>query len=277
MTALAALRQVLGHDRAVMAAAMALATAAAGGFVLAGGGTGMSAVGMSAATGPLGALLATVPDMIRPEVWTPLYALVIFVMWWLMMVAMMVPSAAPTVLLYGALHPQRGVAGMGAFLLGYLAVWAGFSLVATAAQGGLAAVGMISPMYMTLAVPWLGASLLIAAGLYGLTAMKAVCLDHCRGPVAALTRHRRTGRWAAFRMGAQHGGCCLGCCWALMALLFVGGIMNLWWIIAMMALVAIEKLAPQGPWVSRALAVVLLGLGLVWMAALWWAGPGLFL
>ena len=269
MTALAALRQVLGRDRAIMAAAMALATAAAGGFVLAGAGTGMSVVGMSAATGPLGALLAGVPDMIRPEVWTPLYALVIFVMWWLMMVAMMVPSAAPTVLLYGALYPQRGLAGMLAFLLGYLAIWGGFSLVATAAQGGLAAVGMISPMYMVLAVPWLGATLLIAAGLYQLTPQKAACLDHCRGPVAALTRHRRTGRWAAFRMGVWHGGYCLGCCWGLMALLFVGGVMNLWWIIAVMALVAIEKLAPQGRWVSQALAVVLLGLGLVWMAALW--------
>lgn len=246
-----------------MAAALFLAVLAAAAFILAGGGTGMSAVGMSARAGPGGALVAGTPDMAAPMRWTPGYALVILVMWWLMMVAMMVPSAAPTILLYGALN--RGPGGLAPvfFAFGYLAVWAGFSAMATAAQGTLAAFGLIDPMFMTLATPWLGATLLIGAGLYQLTPVKAACLDHCRGPVAALTRHRRTGRAAAFRMGLLHGRFCLGCCWALMALLFVGGIMNIWWILGVTLYVALEKLAPGGDRLTRPLGVALVLAGLV--------------
>lgn len=257
--------RILRHDRRIVAGALFLAVLAAAGFILAGGGTGMSGIGMAARTGPAGALIAGTPDMVSPMLWTPRYALVIFVMWWLMMVAMMVPSAAPTILLYGALNRRRSVEAPLLFALGYLTIWAVFSVIATASQGMLAALGLISPMFMTVATPWLGAAILVGAGLYQLTPLKAACLNHCRGPVEALTRHRRTGRAAAFRMGLLHGRFCLGCCWALMALLFVGGVMNVWWILAITFYVALEKLAPGGDRLARPLgaALVLAGLALL--------------
>lgn len=252
-----ALFRILRHDRLIMASVLSLTVVVAAAFILAGGGTGMSAIGMTFHTGPAGALIAGTPDMVAPMIWTPGYALVIFVMWWLMMVAMMVPSAAPTILLYGALNRRRGVLAPLLFAFGYLATWAVFSVIATAAQGTLAALGLISPMFMSLATPWLAATILVGAGLYQLTPIKAACLNHCRGPVEALTRHRRTGRAAAFRMGLLHGGFCLGCCWALMALLFVGGVMNIWWVIAITVYIAYEKLAPGGDRFARPLGVLL--------------------
>ena len=123
----------------------------------------------------------------------------------------------------------------------------------------------MSDMYMTLARPALGAAVLVGAGLYQFTALKAACLDQCRGPVEALTRHRRTGRAAAFRMGFLHGGFCLGCCWALMALLFVGGIMNIWWVLGIALYVAVEKLAPGGDRLAKPMgaALILAGAGLL--------------
>ncbi len=254
--------RLLRHDRLIIAVALLLAVSAAATFILAGGGTGMSVIEMAARTGPAGALLAGTPDMVAAVRWSPGYALVVFVMWWLMMVAMMVPSAAPTILLYGALNSNQGRWAPLHFVFGYLTAWAAFSLIATAAQGTLAALGLISPMFMTLATPWLGAAILIGAGLYQLTPLKAACLDHCRGPVEALTRHRRTGRAAAFRMGLLHGGFCLGCCWALMSLLFVGGVMNIWWILGITLYVAIEKLAPGGARLARPLGVALILAGL---------------
>ncbi len=255
-----------------MAGALAVAALGAAAFIVAGAGTGMSALGMSAATGPAGALLGGAADLVTPARWTPGYALMIFLMWWLMMVAMMVPSAAPAVLLYGALNPGQGIRGMLEFLAGYLAIWAGMSLLATALQGALAAGGLISGMYMTLALPWLGALVLIGAGLYQLTPIRQNCLAQCRGPVEALTRHRRSGPWAAFRMGALHGRFCLGCCWGLMALLFVGGVMNLYWILGLTLYVAVEKLAPFGERLARPMGLVLVALGL--SVALWTTTQG---
>lgn len=231
-------------------------------FILAGGGTGMSALDMSLDTGPAGALIAGSPDWVEPLVWTQGYTIVILVMWWLMMVAMMVPSAAPVVLLYGALHPERGALGALEFLSGYLVAWAGFSLAATAVQSLLSASGLISAMYMNLASTYLAAAVMICAGLYQLSPMKAACLDFCRNPIKALTHHRRTGPAAAFRMGLVHGGYCLGCCWALMSLLFVGGVMNIWWIVGITLYVAVEKLAPGAKHVARVLAAALIVGGL---------------
>lgn len=262
MPDLRAVNQVLRHDRLITATALLFAVVGAAAFIAMGGGTGMSATGMSAHTGPAGALLAGTPDMVAPMQWTPGYALVIFVMWWLMMVAMMIPSAAPTILLYGALNRDQGAWGPLQFVIGYLTIWAIFSAVATAAQGALASLGLISPMFMTLATPWMGAAVLIGAGLYQLTAFKAACLNNCRGPVASLTRRRRTGWAAAFRMGLLHGGFCLGCCWALMALLFVGGIMNIWWILGITVYVGVEKLAPGGDRLVRPLGVSLILAGI---------------
>ena len=258
-----ALDRILRYDRLIMLAALSLAVVVAAAVVLAGGWAGMSAIGITAQTGPAGTLFAGTSDMVAPMLWTPGYALVIFVMWWLMMVAMMVPSAAPAILLYSALNRSQGGLAPLLFAFGYLTTWAVFSAIATGAQGTLAALGLISPMFMTLATPWLGAAILVGAGLYQLTPLKAACLNHCRGPVEALTRHRRTGRAAAFRMGLLHGGFCLGCCWALMALLFVGGVMNIWWILGITLYVVLEKLAPHGDCLARPLGAALVFAGLV--------------
>lgn len=255
--------RLLRHDRLIMVAAILIAVAASAAYTLSGGGTGMSITDMTARTGPSGALLSGLPDMVMPMRWTPGYAVIVFVMWWLMMITMMIPSAAPTILLYGALHCKQGRWAAMHFAAGYLGIWALFSLIATAAQGTLGVLGLMSPMFMTLATLWLGAAILIGAGLYQLTPLKAACLDHCRGPVEALTRHRRTGRAAAFRMGLLHGRFCLGCCWALMALLFVGGIMNIWWILGITLYVAIEKLAPGGDRLAQPLGAALILAGVV--------------
>ena len=258
--------RLLRRERLIVFASVVLAVATAAAYILAGGGTGMSTLGMATRTGPWGALLAGSPDMLGAVVWTPAYAAVIFAMWWLMMVAMMVPSAAPTILLFHSLNPARGTSGALAFMAGYLTVWAGFSLLATALQAGLAAIGLISPMYMTLATPLLGALVLIAAGAYQLTSIKQACLVRCRGPIDALVTHRRTGRFSSFRMGLLHGRYCLGCCWALMALLFVGGVMNIWWIAGVTLYVAAEKLAPGGERLTRPLGLLLIAAGAAMLA-----------
>ncbi|UDF29001.1 UNVERIFIED_ORG: DUF2182 domain-containing protein [Roseateles sp. XES5] len=263
---LSAVERLLARDRVIVIATLVLSVTLAAWYILLGAGTGMSSIDMSANTGPAGALLGGAPDMVSPHVWSLRYGAVVFIMWWLMMIAMMVPSAAPTVLLYGALHRERGAGPALNFLAGYLAIWGVFSLAATLIQAILATGGMISAMYMNLATVLMAAMVLICAGAYQLSPIKAACLEHCRGPVASLTRHRRTGRAAAFRMGVLHGRYCLGCCWALMALLFVGGIMNIWWIAAITVYVAIEKLAPGGKQVSRITGGALIACGLALLA-----------
>lgn len=262
---------LLRHDRWIVIGAILLAVATSAAVILAGGGTGMAAWRMSVDTGPAGALVGGMLGVESAVVWTPGYAMVIFFMWWLMMIAMMVPSATPVILLYGALHRERGARGALEFMAGYLAVWAAFSLLATVLQGVLAAGGQVSPMYMTLAAPVLGALVLIGAGAYQFTPLKGACLASCRGPVDALVQHRRSGRGAAFRMGLLHGSYCLGCCWALMALLFVGGVMNIWWILGITLYIAAEKLAPGGNRLARPLGAGLIVAGaalLVWTARL---------
>ena len=257
-----AIERILARDRLIVVVSLIVCVAVSAWYILDGAGTDMSSVDMSIETGPAGALIAGTPDMISPHIWSLRYAVVVLVMWWLMMVAMMVPSAAPAILLYGALYRERGPWGPLEFLAGYLAIWGVFSVVATLVQGILSASGMISAMYMNLASTYTASAVLIGAGLYQLSPVKAACLDHCRGPVEALTRHRRTGRAAAFRMGLVHGRYCLGCCWALMALLFVGGIMNIWWIVAITVYVAAEKLAPGGKRVSIVTAGALMVAGI---------------
>lgn len=261
-----AVERILARDRVIVAASLVLCIVLSAWYILGGAGTGMSSMEMSIDTGPAGALIAGIDDMVAPHVWSPRYAVIIFAMWWLMMVAMMIPSAAPAVLLYGALYKERGALGTLEFLAGYLTMWGAFSFAATLVQGLMAASGLMSAMYMNVASTCLAAAVLIGAGFYQLTPVKAACLDHCRGPADALTRHRRTGRAAAFRMGVIHGRYCLGCCWALMALLFVGGVMNIWWIAAITIYVAVEKLTPGGKTVSRAMAGILVVAGVAILA-----------
>jgi predicted metal-binding membrane protein len=224
-----------------------------------------SCLRMRARTWPLVALLVLVPlvswawivvlshDMYGPmtgasawmmtAVWDAPHVLLLWTMWAVMMTGMMLPSAAPMIVLAGG--------SSGYFVaVGYVSVWAAFSAGATALQLLLSRLLIVTPM-MELSNRRVGAVLLACAGLYQLTPLKRACLTTCQSPMAFLTRRWRAGSFGAFRMGAEHGVYCVGCCWALMLLLFAGGVMNLTVIAALTVFVAFEKLAPVGAWGAR--------------------------
>lgn len=208
----------------------------------------------------------TIDSMVQLQPWTLTDAVLMFLMWAVMMVAMMVPSATPTILLYARVCRQRRIDGStlpptGAFFLGYVAVWTGFSLAATALQWGLEQAALLSPMMVSTS-PVFGGLLAIAAGLYQFVPYKSACLQFCRSPVEFLSTHWKHGTLGAFRMGIDRGLYCLGCCWGLMMLLFLGGVMNLLWIAAISLFVLIEKVAPWGSTFGRIGAVFLLAWGL---------------
>jgi predicted metal-binding membrane protein len=193
-----------------------------------------------------------------------------FGMWAVMMVAMMTPSAAPMILMFAGVNQRRrkqqvSYAPTSVFLAGYLGVWAAFSVLATAAQWGLHTVSLLSPM-MAITSPALGGVLLVAAGIYQWTPLKYTCLSKCRSPLGFVLNEWREGRWGAFLMGMKHGGYCTGCCWSLMALLLVAGVMNLLWVAAIAGFVLLEKVAPAGDRLGRVAGVLLVGWG-VWMVA----------
>ena len=208
--------------------------------------------------------------MMTPAAWTPGYAVLMFFMWWTMMVAMMLPSAAPMILLFATVNrKQRARAApfvpTSVFAGAYLVTWGGFSLVAVGLQWTLLQLSWLSPaMASTSSV--LGGLLLLAAGLYQLTPIKQACLRHCRHPITFLTSHWRRGIAGAVRMGVEHGAFCVGCCWFLMGLLFVGGVMNLYWIAGLALFVLLEKTVPAGHWLSYATGIALVGWGTVVLA-----------
>ncbi|HUP92209.1 MAG TPA: DUF2182 domain-containing protein [Solimonas sp.] len=180
--------------------------------------------------------------------WDLTYAALIFGMWAAMMTAMMLPSAAPALLIYGHVcRSDPAVASVAlrvhAFAAGYLLVWAGFSAAATLLQWQLAVSGLLTPM-MELGSARVGGALLILAGAWQWTPLKRSCLAQCRSPAAFISAHWRRGIAGALRMGVDHGLYCLGCCWAVMLLLFVGGVMSLAWIAAISVFVLVEKLGP---------------------------------
>jgi predicted metal-binding membrane protein len=148
------------------------------------------------------------------------------------------------------------------FLAGYLVIWGGFSLAATLLQWQLASIGQVSGMMEFTSAP-VAAALLIAAGLYQISPLKQACLRHCQHPLVFLMHNWRSGRSGALRMGMQNGLFCLGCCWVLMALLFVGGIMNLLWIAGLAVFVALEKFAANRPWITKLSSITLVATGLV--------------
>jgi predicted metal-binding membrane protein len=193
-------------------------------------------------------------------------------MWWIMMIAMMTPSAAPTILLYARVHRhalaqgQDKLAPTGAFAVGYLLVWLGFAAAAATLQWGLEAAGLVPATVMGSGSRWLSGAVLISAGLYQFSPLKNICLAHCRTPASFLSRHWRPRALGALRLGAMHGAYCVGCCWMLMALLFVGGVMNLAWIGALAILVLIEKTFPLGQWVGRGIGVALIAWGIATLA-----------
>lgn len=241
-----ALERLLRRDRAIVAVALASVVLIAWAYLLSGGGMEMEAMdGM-----PMPAIAS----------WSPSHFAVMFAMWAAMMAAMMLPSAAPMILLFSTISRRRfaqgGVAATGAFTLGYVAIWVVFSLAATTLQWALGEAALLSPAMKTSSA-WLAGALLIAAGVYQWTPLKQACLRRCRSPLDFVLSFWREGDWGGFVMGVRHALFCLGCCWALMLLLFVGGVMSLAWIAGIAAFVLVEKTAPGGHWIGRAAGAAL--------------------
>jgi len=189
--------------------------------------------------------------------------LAVWSMWAVMMAAMMLPSALPMVLAFVALCRRNGeTARSRSFVVAYLLVWFAFSMVATGLQWVLQAAGWVNPMIVSTSATLTGV-LLLVAGAYQFSPLKHICLANCRTPMGFLIGEWRGGTSGAFVMGLRHGLFCLGCCWALMALLFVGGVMNLAWIAALSIAVAIEKLMPQGQHLATLLGLGLIGAGVL--------------
>jgi len=229
--------RILGRERLIVAGGLALLVALSWWFLASG--AGMRPMPGHAMQPPFAALI---------------------LMWWLMMVAMMLPSSAPAVLLYGRVRRMRGsdaaVSGTWVFLGGYLSAWLLFSIAAAGAQA------LLTEQSMALDDPRAAAAVLIAAGLYQLSPLKAACLSKCQSPAQFISRHWRPGVAGAVRLGLLHGAYCVGCCWMLMALLFVGGVMNFAWIAGLTLLVGLERLAPRGEWIARATGLALIAWGL---------------
>jgi predicted metal-binding membrane protein len=266
----AALEGLVRRDRRVVVTALIGVIALSWAYLLAGAGMGMSAFEMTRLAQPGMADDVTCMAMMTPAVWTPGYAILMFFMWWMMMVAMMLPGAAPMILLFAAVNRKQRDSGRpyvatSIFALGYLAAWAGFSLVATMLQWGFELTGMLSPTLVGTNAIFCG-TLLIAAGAYQLTPVKHACLRNCRSPLAFLSTRWRQGARGAFRMGVEHGAYCVGCCWFLMGLLYFGGVMNLYWIIGLALFALFEKTIPAGHRLGYATGV---GLS-VWGVALLW-------
>lgn len=252
-------RRALRQDRVVVVAGLLILTAAAWVYTVHLANT-MERAGM---------------EMAMPQVqaWGAFDLMLLLVMWVVMMVAMMVPSAAPMILAFAQMDRNRRTSGRpivptAAFLLGYLLVWTGFSILATVAQWGLHAAALLSPA-MASATPFLGGGILLVAGLFQWTSLKHACLTRCRSPLGFLLTEWREGTRGALVMGLRHGVYCVGCCWILMAILFVVGVMNLLWIAAIAGFVLLEKVTRRGEWVSRGAGLVLVGWGA------WLVGTGL--
>jgi len=232
------LETLVKRDRAVVLAGLAGVTGLAWAYLF------ITAAEMG---GPMDAGALAAAMQIKP--WTGLDFLLMFLMWAVMMVAMMLPSAAPMILLFAAVCRKQAAQGrtfapVGVFVAGYLAVWSAFSLGATLLQWGLEQAALLSPL-MVGTSPLLGGGLLVVAGLYQWSPLKQACLRHCRSPIHFIVHRRREGPGGAFVMGLEHGAFCVGCCWVLMGLLFVGGVMNLLWVAAIAAFVLLEKVVPH--------------------------------
>jgi predicted metal-binding membrane protein len=254
--------KLVRQDQRIVALAAALIVLLAGTYTYFGVGMNMTALEMTRMAQPIGEPMS----MGTQPVWTGKFVALIFLMWWIMMIAMMIPSAAPMLLLYTALkrmgsEGERAVSLSFHFLIGYLATWAFSSAVATGLQFGAESWGLLSGPMMAVNSHTFAAIVFISAGLYQLSSLKESCLRHCKSPAFFLTEHSRPGSWGAFRTGARHGVYCLGCCWALMALLFVGGVMNLFWIVGIAIYVLFEKAVPNGRVFVRSTGVGLILFG----------------
>jgi len=194
--------------------------------------------------------------------WSLLTFLLMFIMWSVMMIGMMTPSAAPMILLFARvqrrkLADQAPTTRIAAFTAGYLLIWTLFSLIATGLQWALTELRLLSPM-MESTSQILAIGVLLAAGIYQLTPLKSACLKQCQSPIVFLTSHWKDGTSGSLSMGIEHGMFCLGCCWLLMALLFVGGVMNLIWVAIIAIFVLLEKVVPKGEIVGRVGGILLI-------------------
>jgi predicted metal-binding membrane protein len=254
----ASLRHLLMRDQAVAKAVLCCVTVVAWTYLLVGAGMDMDHAGMSL-TEPMA------------MAWSLGFATAVFAMWAVMMVAMMLPSAAPMILLFDTISLRRNEQGERAvatsvFTGGYLIVWISFAAAATLLQYGLEQT-LVMSMAMRTTSSLLAGGILICAGIYQLTPLKQACLRHCRSPLDFVVTRWRKGTRGAFIMGCEHGAYCLGCCWVLMALLFVGGVMNLLWIAALSLYVLAEKVLPATHWLSRLAGALLIVWGGATMAA----------
>jgi predicted metal-binding membrane protein len=282
MPELPAFEHLLRRDRIVTVAGLLILCGIAWLYIVEGAGLGMSARQMTTlalfphqqAEDVMQGMPGMQVDAGRTTWGVATWALMVS-MWWIMMIAMMTPSAAPTILLYARVHRSAAAQGqfrdeaapIGAFAAGYLTVWLGFAIVATALHWALERAGLVSTMMMGSRSRWLSGAVLITAGLYQLSPLKNVCLAQCRAPASFLARHWRPHASGALRLGARHGVYCVGCCWMLMTLLFVGGVMNLIWIAALTTMVLIERVLPRGQWIGRSAGVALAGWGVATLVA----------
>jgi predicted metal-binding membrane protein len=267
--AAAPLEAVLRRDRVVVVAALAVIVALAWADLvwLADDMTmgGMDMTGFRMIPAGRGLMMPTASP------WRPIEFGYVLSMWTVMMVGMMMPSAAPMILLYARVGRQAATSGKpfaasGWFAAGYFVAWTGFSAAATVAQWALERAALLTPA-MEMARHAVGGVVLIAVGLYQWTPLKDACLAQCRAPLAFIMQHGgfRADARSAFALGLRHGIYCIGCCWALMALLFVVGIMNLRWIAALAILVLLEKITPFGRTIARIAGLGFLTAGVYWL------------
>jgi predicted metal-binding membrane protein len=247
------LERLLRRDRAMALAALLGASLLAWAYILGLAGTDMASM-----------KTASMPDMMMPHPWTPAYFALMLTMWATMMVAMMLPSAAPMVLLFATIERRRRqvspFTATALFAAAYLVVWSGFSAAAASLQWMLDRWAILSPA-MAATNGLIAGCVLIAAGAYQFTPLKRACLRSCRSPIEFLSRY-----WSSrpFGIGLRHGSYCVGCCWMMMLLLFVGGVMNLIWIAVIAAFILAEKIAPRGQWLGYGAGAVLVVWG-VWI------------
>jgi predicted metal-binding membrane protein len=262
MTRADSIESALRHDRIIVLAALGALAGVAWLYMIREA-HAMDATGICHCAG----LAMSGPD-VKP--WAAGAILPLFLMWAEMMVAMMIPSAAPMILTFAMINrkrreQERPFVPTGLFLLGYLLVWTAFSFVAALAQWALHGAALLSPT-MKSSSPWLASGLLMVAGIFQWTRWKHACLNHCRSPLQFLLHDWRDGAGGALAMGMKHGAFCAGCCWMLMALLFVAGVMNMLWVAAITILVLLEKIAPQRWRLGPATGAILLAWG-VWVIA----------
>jgi predicted metal-binding membrane protein len=255
---------ILRQDRIIVLSGLALTTALSWAYVA------------SLASNMQNMEMATEMAMPRMQAWGVTDFALTFVMWAVMMVAMMTPAAAPMILMFAGINRRRQnqqvpYVPTSVFLIGYLVVWAGFGVLATSAQWGLHAGSLLSPM-MASTSPVVGGVLLLIAGIYQWTPLKHACLSKCRSPLGFVLNEWREGRCGAFVMGLKHGSYCTGCCWSVMALLFVAGVMNLVWVAAIAGFVLLEKVAPGGRRMGQAAGVLMVAGGVVLLGLALWGG-----